>query len=208
MRQTPDLDAIFRMLAERLEFSCIEEAEYIGQRRWFENIIADADPATLAARKSHAASQLKQLDKLTSNIGKALDALDAIDPIPLALLAAQSGDMEQFRNHAARIKDAAQPSSSLAARCANLPCLTWPSQGGVNWQARLIALMIEHLYVLKRKKRPTFGRNTHEPSRPAGEFGQLVKSAFAVGGVAAEWEAAVRWALKNGMSGLFRKKCQ
>jgi hypothetical protein len=47
MRQTPDLDAIFRMLAERLKFSCIEEAEYLGQRRWFEDLIAEADPATL-----------------------------------------------------------------------------------------------------------------------------------------------------------------
>jgi hypothetical protein len=149
---------------------------------------------------------LKQLDKLTSNSGKALSALDALDPTLLGLLAAQSGDLEQFRNHAAHLKDAAQSPGSLAVHCASLPCKRWPSQGDVNWQARLIALMIGQLYVLKRKKHPTFGLKTHEPSRPEGEFGQLVKSAFAVGGVAAEWEAAVRWALRNDMSGLFRKK--
>ena len=122
-----DLDAIFRLLTDRLDFSCVEEAEYLGQRRWFAGLLAEADSAT-PALKEHADDQLKQLGKLAHNLGKALDALNAIDPALSALLAAQSGLSElsqpgglaTFRDHAARLKAAALP-GSLTAHSAALP---------------------------------------------------------------------------------------
>ena len=88
---TIDLDAIFRVLADRLDCSCVEEAEYLGQRRWFADLLAEADTTTLSTRKDHADDQLMHLRKLASNLGKALDALDAIDPAASVWLAAQSG---------------------------------------------------------------------------------------------------------------------
>ena len=130
MSASVDLDAFFNVLANLLDYSCVEEAEYQGQRRWVEQMLADADSATPALKK-HADDQLKRLGQLARNIGKALDALDAIDPALAGLLAAQAGDLAQFREHAARIKTAAGP-GSLAAHCAALPRKRWPSQGGVD----------------------------------------------------------------------------
>ena len=211
---TIDLDAIFGVLADRLDFSCVEEAEYLGQRRWFADLLAEADPATLSARKDHADDQLKQLGKIARNLGKVIDALDGIDPAASTWLAAQSGLSElsqpgglaTFRDQAARLKDAAQPPGSIAAHAAALPRKRWPSQGGSDRQARIVALMIGRMYVLKRKKRPTFGYRQDETGRPSTEFGRLVRDAFAAGGVESEWSAATKWVCQNGRARLFKEK--
>ena len=34
MSASVDLDAFFNVLANLLDYSCVEEAEYQGQRRW------------------------------------------------------------------------------------------------------------------------------------------------------------------------------
>jgi len=202
MTDNIDLDSVFRVLADRFDFSCVEEAEYLGQRRWFADLLAEADSAT-PALKEHADDQLKQLGNLAHSLGRALDALDAVDPALSAWLAAQSGDLEKFRDHAARLKAAAQK-DSLAVHFAALPRKRWPSRGDVKWQARILALMIGRLYVLKRNKTPTFGHHQDEPGKPSTEFGRLVRDAFAAGGVEAEWSAATKWACHNGMTGLFK----
>ena len=210
---TIDLDAIFRVLADRLDCSCIEEAEYLGQRRWFADLLAEADSAT-PDLKENADDQLKHLRNLGKALGKALDALDAIDPAASVWLAAQSGLSElsqsgglvTFRDQAARLKAAAQGPGSLAEHVAALPRKRWPSQGGVDWQARILALMIGRLYVLKRNRKLTFGQAHDCPNEPSTEYGRIVKESFAAGGVAARWDAAAEWAYREGMAGLWKKK--
>ena len=201
MNAAVDLDAFFRVLAGLLDYSCVEEAEYQGQRRWVEQMLADADLATPALKK-HSDDQLKRLRQLARNIGNVLDALDALDPALSGLLAAQSGDLSQFREHAARLKAAALPPDSLAVHCAKLPRKRWPSQGGVDWQARILALTVGRLYVHKTHQRPTFGHDPDDSNKPSTKYGQLVEEAFKAGGVDARWEAAAEWAAREGMAGL------
>ncbi len=201
MNAAVDLDAFFGVLADLLDYSCVEEAEYQGQRRWVEQMLADADLATPALKK-HSDDQLRRLRQLARNIGNALDALDAIDPALSGLLAAQSGDLARFREHAARLKAAALPPDSLAVHCAKLPRKRWPSQGGIDWPARILALTVGRLYIDKLNRRPTFGRDPDDPNKPSTKYGMFVEEAFAAGGVAARWDAATEWAAREGMTGL------
>jgi len=213
MNAPVNLDAFFSVLADLLDYSCVEEAELKGQRRWFEDLLAEADSATPAVKK-HADDQLKQLGQLASNLGKALDALDAIDPAVSVWLAAQSGLSElslpeglaTFRDQAARLKAAAGQPNSLAVHVAALPRKRWPSQGGVDWQARILALMIGRLYALRKNRKPTFGRVFDDPDEPSTEYGRIVEECFEAGGVAARWDAAAEWAAREGMAGLWKKK--